>query len=414
MKRAQRPFLSFGAARGRGLIAPPPAHPYAGREAPATPTLAVYGGRESSPTPTLPVHGEGVGTAGAREDGHSPRVRGGKGATSSTAPRWATPLLLVLSLLFAACSGGSSAAEKSSGDGTRTAATAVGTPAGSTAAGSTAAAAFPYTLRGTDGESLTLKEAPKRIVSLGPGTTETLFAIGAGNALVAVDRFSDFPAPTAALPKVDYSKPSVEALVGHKPDLVLATGRQKETVPAMRGVGLPVIVLEEPGSVEGVFEHIDRLGKATGRGVEAQQLITKLRERKDAVALKIKDVNSGPLFYHEVSSNFFTAGPTSFIGDVYGLLKARNIADGTSGPFPQLSQEVIVQKNPAVIVLSSGREGVTIEQAKSRPGWNDIQAVKTNRVVLLTPDEEDIISRPGPRVIDALERLAKVLYPEKF
>ncbi len=278
------------------------------------------------------------------------------------------------------------------------------------------AAAFPFTLSGSEGTSVRLAKAPERIVSLSPGTTETLFAIGAGSAVVAVDRFSDYPEATKTLPKVEYTRPNVESLAALKPDLIIGSGRQKDMVAAMQNAGLPFVLLDEPGTVAGVLERIRLLGRATGHGEAADQLARQLEARIRALSEKLADVAQGPRVFHEISgtAGIYTATSRSFVGDLYTLLKARNIADAAVGPYPQLSQEVIIQADPEVIVLADGREGVTVEQVRGRPGWSGISAVKNQRVYLLSDVQADLVSRPGPRVVDGLELLAKLLYPDKF
>ncbi|MGH2586638.1 MAG: ABC transporter substrate-binding protein, partial [Dehalococcoidia bacterium] len=123
--------------------------------------------------------------------------------------------------------------------------------------------AYPLTITGSDGRSITFTQAPQRIVSLSPGATETLFAIGAGGQVAGTDRFSDFPDAAKALPKIDYSNPNLEALVGLRPDLVIAAGRQRNAVPAFENAGLRVLIAEEPGSVAGVIDRVRLLGRVT-------------------------------------------------------------------------------------------------------------------------------------------------------
>ena len=312
-------------------------------------------------------------------------------------------LLLVLGVLIG-CGGG----EGQRAGGVTATAQSLASPA--------ATLAFPFTLNGAEGTSVRLMKPPERIVSLSPGTTETLFAIGAGGAVVAVDRFSDYPEAARSLPKVEYTRPNVEALAALKPDLILGSGRQKDMVAAMQSAGLPFVLLEEPGSVAGVLERIRLLGRVTGHSEAAEQLARQLEGRIRAVTEKLVGVTQGPRVFHELSftAGTYTATSRSFVGDLYTLLKARNIADGAVGAYPQISQEVVIQADPEVIVLADGREGVTVAQVRTRPGWSGISAVKHQRVYLLSDVEADLVSRPGPRVVDGLELLAKLLYPDRF
>ncbi len=291
------------------------------------------------------------------------------------------------------------------------------TPAGSAlnaAASPAPTPPFPYEARGSDGRTVRLARMPARIVSLSPGTTESLFAIGAAGQVVAVDRFSDFPVEARARPKVDYSRPSIESLTALSPDLIIASGRQRETVPTMREAGLPVIMFEEATSINDVLIRIREFGNITGHAEEATTLAAGLERRIQAVTSRLPAGENGPRIYHEVGSQLHTATGSTFVGDFYTLLKARNIASDASGAFPQLSAEVIIQRDPEVILLADGREGVTLQQVRDRTGWSTIAAVRTGRVHLLPDAQADALSRPGPRVADGLEYLAKLLYPDNF
>ncbi|MER3421714.1 MAG: hypothetical protein C4290_14820, partial [Chloroflexota bacterium] len=226
----------------------------------------------------------------------------------------------------------------------------------------------------------------------------------------------DYPEAAKALPKVEYTRPNVESLAALRPDLIIGSGRQKDMVAAMQNAGLPFVLLDEPGSVAGVLERIRLLGRVTGHSEAAEQLARQLEARIRALSEKLADVTQGPRVFHEISSTagLYTATARSFVGDLYTLLKARNIADAAAGPYPQLSQEVIIQADPEVIVLADGREGVTVEQVRARPGWSGISAVTRQRVYLLSDVQANLVSRPGPRVVDGLELLAKLLYPDRF
>ncbi|MBI2760648.1 MAG: ABC transporter substrate-binding protein [Chloroflexi bacterium] len=322
--------------------------------------------------------------------------------------------LLGILMLLRACSPGDSAKQSGAQATVRSGAPAATLAGAATATAAPTAATFPFTLTGTDGVGVKLTRQPERIVSLSPGSTETLFAIGAGGLVIAADRFSDFPEAAKALPKVEYSRPSIESLVAHRPDLVIATGRQRDTIAAMRAADLSVVLFEEPVTVAAVIEKVQLYGRFTGRTGEAEKLAAEMKARVNAVTAKIDGVTQGPRVFHELSNQLSSAAPSSFVGDLYTLLRARNIAEGATTAFPQLSQESIVQRDPEVIILADGREGVTPEQVRGRPGWSGIAAVRSGRIVVLTDTQADVSSRPGPRVVDALETLAKLLYPDRF
>ncbi len=272
---------------------------------------------------------------------------------------------------------------------------------------------FPVSITRSDGVTLDITKRPERIVSLSAGGTELFFAIGAGDQLVAADMFSDYPEEANALPKVDAFQPDPEAILAHNPDLVLVTYDADEIVAALEQAGVPVLYLEVPESIDGILEQTRQFGKITGNREAAEDLVAGMEERIAAITNKLADVEEGPRVYHELDETFFTVAPDSFVGDLYNLLNAQNIAAGAPGGYPQLSAEVIIEQNPEVIILptGAGEDGTTPEDVKARPGWDVIDAVQNDRIYEI---DRDIVSRPGPRIIAGLEQLATLLYPEEF
>jgi len=277
----------------------------------------------------------------------------------------------------------------------------------------TAAAAVQYPLTLTDSKdrSVTLSAAPQRITSLSPAATEILFAIGAGDQVAAVEKFSDYPPEAKTLPQLDAYQPSVEAIAGAQPDLVLVYFDPGNLVDGLERAGLTVIFLEPPTSVDGVLEQIRLLGQATGHPQEAEELVETMQQSIASIQERLADVEQGPRVFHELDNQLFTVAPNSFVGDLYTILKAQNIAAGTDQAYPQLSQEAIIEADPEVIVLADMAAGESAETVKARPGWGSISAVRNNRIYSVDPD---IVSRPGPRLVEALDTLAQALYPERF
>jgi iron complex transport system substrate-binding protein len=274
-----------------------------------------------------------------------------------------------------------------------------------------ASGSFPFTIRQSDGVELTLTEAPRRIVSLASHATEIFCTIGAEDQLVAVDRFANCPLGSNRKPQLDSFTPNLEAIAGYAPDLVYVSSDRNDLVQSLRRLGIRVLYLTLPDTLEGVLDHIQTLSRAAGRAQEGERLVASMRERMNAVRAKLADVSEGPRVFHELTDDFYTAAPNSFVGDFYTFLKARNIAAGSATAYPQLSAEVIVARNPEVIVLADEAAGVTPAQVKARPGWSVIDAVRNDRICAVNPD---IVSRPGPRIVEALETLAKCLYPTRF
>jgi iron complex transport system substrate-binding protein len=274
-----------------------------------------------------------------------------------------------------------------------------------------AAAQYPLTLTDGLGRSVTLEAAPQRIASLSPAATEILFAIGAGDQVAAVDKFSDYPPEAKTREQIDAFQPSVEAIAGAQPDLVLLVYDPGNLVDGLTNANMTAFLLETPTSVEGVLEQIRLLGQATGHRQEGEELAQSMQQGVTAIEERLADVEQGPRVFHELDDQLYTIAPSSFVGDLYAILKAQNIAAGTDQAYPQLSQEAIIEKDPEVIILGDTAGTESPETVKARPGWGSISAVVNNRIYSIDPD---IVSRPGPRLVDALDTLAQMLYPERF
>ena len=284
----------------------------------------------------------------------------------------------------------------------------------STAAPSATAAAFPRTVTDSKGTSLTLDAAPKRIVSLSPAVTEVLFAIGAGSQVVASDRFSDFPVEAAKTAKLDYSQPSAESALALSPDLVVMTSRQQQQVPQFRALRLPVLYMEEPTSIDAAIENVRLYGGITGHPAEANALADSMRALVARVVAQVPSGADGPRVFYELSPELYSAAPNSFIGSMLTMLRARNVAEGAKTAFPQLSSEAVIAANPQVVLLAdsgSTSGSQSLATVSARAGWSVIDAVKNGRVIGIDPN---LGNRPGPRVVDGLEQMARALYPERF
>lgn len=297
-------------------------------------------------------------------------------------------------------------------------ATPAGTPgdASPTAAGTPVGRSFPLEIERSDGNTLTLDEPAMAIVSLSPGATETLYAIGAEDALVAVDMQADYPPEALTLAtRVDAFEPNVEAIAALEPDLVIVASDTGGIVGALDRLEIPVLfhdINTDVLTIDDVFEEIEMLGAVTGHDAEASAVVASLRARVSAVEDSLADLPGAETVtvFHELDSELYSAAENTFIGSLYVTLGAENIAgDGGGTPYPQLTNEAVIAADPDVIVLADEEFGVTIDSVKARPGWSAISAVRDNRIVGIDPD---IISRPGPRIVDALEQLARALYPE--
>jgi iron complex transport system substrate-binding protein len=304
-------------------------------------------------------------------------------------PRFTAALAVLAALALAGCGGGDDeeAAPPS--------------PATS-AASEPAPASFPVTVEAENG-SLVLDERPDRIVSLSPTATESLFAIGAGEQVIAVDDQSTYPAEA---PRTSLSgfQPNVEAIAGYEPDLVVAGFDPGGLVDGLEAVGVPVLLQTDAQDLEDAYEQIEELGAVTGNVEEAEEVAEGMEERIGELVESAPPGVEGLSVYHEISPDFFSATSKTFIGSVYELLGLENIADeaGAEAPdYPQLSAEYIVSANPDLIVLADTKCcGQTAAKVAARPGWKGMTAVADGDVV---PADDDIASRWGPRTVDFVE-----------
>ncbi|TET30747.1 cobalamin-binding protein [Candidatus Aerophobetes bacterium] len=267
------------------------------------------------------------------------------------------------------------------------------------------------------GREVTIYKQPETIVSLAPSNTEILFALGLGDKVIAVSEYCNYPLEVQNKTKIGgFSTVNIEKVVDLEPDLVLATGGIQEAVVEELGrLGLTVITLAAR-SIEDVFENIRLVGKAAGQLETARELTTNLEQRIKAVTDKIKDLpeSQRPRVFYEVEYEpLMTAGPGTFIHHLIHLAGGVNIASDAVTKYPVYNLEILIERNPEVIIISlwHGSIAVSVEGVKSRERWQIIDAVKNNRVYAINAD---IISRPGPRIVDALEEIARFIYPALF
>jgi iron complex transport system substrate-binding protein len=246
---------------------------------------------------------------------------------------------------------------------------------------------------------------PKRIVSLSPTATEMLFAIGAGDQVVAVDSNSNYPAEA---PKTDLSayQPNIEAIAGYKPDLVVYSDDPGELKAGLDKLSIPVLHQPAATDLDDSYAQLGQLGQATGHADEAGQLAATMRAEIDKIAAAARPER--PLtYYHELDKNLYTATSKTFIGQLYDQLGMKNIADAADkdgSGYPQLSAEYVIKADPDLIFLADTKCcGQSARTVAARDGWNELTAVRTGGVVEL---DDDVASRWGPRVVDFLKTVA--------
>jgi iron complex transport system substrate-binding protein len=279
------------------------------------------------------------------------------------------------------------------------------------------------TLVDSMGNVVTLTSPPERIVSLAPSITEILFAVGAGDSVVGVTDYCNYPYNFTAWIEAgnmtsigNYYGPSVEPIIALNPDLVLASTGSLDAAANLKSLGYNVLVVEAK-TLDGVLQDILLVGRATGKNAEASAIVSDMRARIDAVATQAAAATTTPKVYHEVwNEPLMSAGPGTFVDELITLAGGENIFHDATTSWPTVSSEAIIEKNPDVMFFPDMYMGVgnfyeTIEAVENRPGWDTISAVQNGALYEINAD---IISRSGPRLVDALEIIAKMVHPEIF
>lgn len=266
------------------------------------------------------------------------------------------------------------------------------------------------------GREITLDDPAQRVVSIAPSNTEILFAVGAGSQVIGRDEFSDYPEEAASIDSVGGSmgQYSTEAIVALEPDLVLAAEiNPPELVKQLEDLGLTVYYLKNPLTLEEMYTNLEMVAQLTGH--DATELVDSLKARVAAVDEKIAPISARPSVFYEIdasdASKPYTYGPGTFGDLLIERAGGFNVGSELSDPYPQISLEQLVVSNPSIIVLGDSIWGITPESVKERPGWETIEAVKSGNIF---PFDDNFVSRPGPRLVDGLEQLAKLLHPGLF
>lgn len=310
-------------------------------------------------------------------------------------------LVLVLALVAGACGGGatdSTSAAATSSTSSPEAATSTSSPGTTTTEGIDGG--FPVTIETATG-AVVIRERPQRIVSISPTATEILFAVGAGDQVVAVDSLSNFPAE-APVTELSAFTPSVEAIATHEPDLVfLSFDPNQDVIAGLEALGIPVVLHGTASSLDDAYTQWEQTGVATGHAAEAARLIADTQAQLDALYDSVPEAASDLTYYYELDDTFYSITSTSFVGELIAPTGIENIADTEDADgfgFPQLTSEYIVGSNPDLILLADvACCGQSAETVAERPGWSSMTAVEEGRVVEL---DDDVASRWGPRIVE--------------
>jgi iron complex transport system substrate-binding protein len=244
----------------------------------------------------------------------------------------------------------------------------------------------------------------ERIVSLSSTATEMLFAIGAGDQVIAVDDQSNYPAEAQAkMTDLSGFTPNIEAIASYEPDLVVIGDDSQDISGQLDTLGIEVWLGPAAESFDDIYVQIEELGAMTGHVDEGVALVGDMQSDISAAVDAVPEISTPLRYYHELDNTFYSANSNTFIGQVYGLYGLQNIADTAegAGDYPQLSPEFIISQDPDLIFLADTKCcGETPETVAARPGWGKLTAVTTGGVIGL---DDDIVSRWGPRVVDYVE-----------
>jgi iron complex transport system substrate-binding protein len=291
------------------------------------------------------------------------------------------------------------------------------TTASTTAASTSLSTATQYPLTVTDdqGTSVTFAAKPTHIVSLVPSNTEILYAVGAGDDLVAGTQYDDYPPEAKSKALIKGLKPSLEVVTAYHPDLVLASSSNaSDLVQQLRTLHIPVVYLD-PHDLAGVYHDIQLVGQIVDAVPAAQKVVAGMQQKVDMVTAKTASVTAKPRVFIEIDASdptkIFTVGPGSFIDTLVTMAGGANDAHDAKSAYPQLGLEALVAADPQIIILDDAAFGATPDAVAKRPGWASLTAVKDHKVY---PIDDSLVSRPGPRLADGLLAMAKLIHPELF
>jgi iron complex transport system substrate-binding protein len=279
---------------------------------------------------------------------------------------------------------------------------------GSESVTETSASVVTTVAAGSESDTDQTAQYPSRIISLSPTHTEMLYAIGAGDQVIAVDAFSNYP-PEAADKLTDLSgfEPNVEAIAGYEPDLVITEGTNPALIAQLDALKIPHWSGPAVTNFEGIFSQIKELGELTGNVANATFVVGEMLQEIEQIRNSLPGDAPELTYYHELDPSYFSVTSDTFIGYVYAQLGMTSIADvaaGAGGQYPQLNAEFIINANPDLILLACTKYcAETAETVSARPGWGAMSAVQAGRILEM---DDDIASRWGPRIVEYFAAVA--------
>lgn len=274
---------------------------------------------------------------------------------------------------------------------------------------------FPVTVTDGNGEEFTMDNEPETIVSLMPSNTEIAFALGLGEKIVAGSDFDNYPEEALELEKIGGMELNIEAIVALNPDLVIAHATNTpEGIEQLVDAGLNVLTINNATNFEETYESIEMMSKVTGTTDKGEEIIEKMKNDLAALTAKAEEITDADMkkVFIEISPapEIFTPGKGTFENEILSLIRAQNSAENEDG-WVMLSEEAIIELDPDVIIVTYDYIDNAVEEIMNRDGWQDLTAVQNDQIIVVDPD---LVSRPGPRLVEGAETLAKAIYPDVF
>lgn len=313
-------------------------------------------------------------------------------------------LMLICALLLAACGQKNEPGVKEPAQAQASS----GAAASGTAEKSTKRTVYPLTVKDASGKEVTFTKAPQRIVSLSPSETEVLFALGLDDKVVGVTEYCDYPAQAKTKPKMGNLQGNPEAIIAANPDIVLAgLSLNKKSAEKLSELKMTVFSVE-PKTLDQVIERILVYGQITDTQEQAEKVVAQIKAEKQKVVDAVKHLKpeQKKKVYIEFSPGW-TVGKGEYMDELITIAGGINVASDLQG-WKKISEENIIASNPDVILFAKGVPDLE-KTIRGRGGWDKITAIKDNRIVGL---DDNLISRPGPRVTQGLLQIAKGIYPE--
>jgi iron complex transport system substrate-binding protein len=277
------------------------------------------------------------------------------------------------------------------------------------------------TVKDATNKEVSFKEAPKRIVSLIPSNTEILFSIGDGKDVVGVTDFDNYPKEVKSIDKVGGNNAdmtyNVEKIISLKPDLVLAhessLGISADGLEQIKQAGINVFVVKNAATINDVYDTIQQVGEITGKTEQSKKVVTGMKTKLDEISKKTAKATTNPKVWLEISGppEIYTAGKGTFLDEMLSIVHAKNVAESEKG-WVKYSEESAIKANPDVILTTYGYNVPNLEKTvMARKNWQTVNAIKNHRVYDVN---SDTTSRPGPRLAEGVEAIAKAVYPELY